>query len=41
MNINEILRKHALWLSSDGKDGEQANLTYTNLEGADPHWQAI
>lgn len=35
MNINEILRKHALWLSSDGKDGEQANLTYTNLEGVD------
>ena len=35
MNINEILRKHALWLSSEGKDGEQANLTDTNLEGVD------
>lgn len=27
MNINEILRKHALWLSSEGKDGERADLT--------------
>ena len=35
MNINEILRKHALWLSSEGKDGEQADLTDANLNGAD------
>ena len=35
MNISETLRKHALWLSSEGKDGEQADLTDANLDGAD------
>ena len=35
MDINEILRKHALWLSSDGKKGEQADLTDSNLNGVD------
>ena len=35
MNINEILRKHALWLSSEGRKGEQADLTDANLNGAD------
>ena len=35
MNINEILRKHALWLSSEGRKGEQAYLPNVNLNGAD------
>lgn len=35
MNISETLRKHALWLSSEGKEGEQADLTDANLNGAD------
>lgn len=35
MNISETLRKHALWLSSEGRDGEQADLTDANLNGAD------
>lgn len=34
MNINSILRNHKLWIDSEGKEGEQANLKGADLEGA-------
>mgnify|MGYP002672113775 CR=1 FL=1 len=31
--LNEVLEKHKLWLDTDGKEGEQADLSYTDLRG--------
>jgi len=33
MKIKIILEQHKLWLETDGKDGERADLSHTNLRG--------
>jgi uncharacterized protein YjbI with pentapeptide repeats len=33
--LKEILRKHDLWVQSDGEEGERADLSYAYLTGAD------
>lgn len=34
-NLNKILDSHKLWLETKGKEGEQANLSYTDLSYID------
>ena len=33
--LNKVLKLHKLWLNTDGKEGERADLTDVNLAGAD------
>ena len=32
-SLDEIIRRHEMWLDSDGEAGEQADLSYTDLSG--------
>ena len=32
-SLDEIIRRHEMWLDSDGETGEQADLSYTDLSG--------
>ena len=35
MNLKQVLKDHSLWLSSNGSQGNRANLEEVNLQGAD------
>ena len=36
--LDMILKNHEQWLKTEGKDGERANLSYTDLTGVDLIW---
>ena len=33
--LNEVLKEHKLWLETEGKEGQRADLSGANLEDAD------